>query len=361
MALDEIKSEYRREFYRKYHAEIVPLFSGLETERKQYLSKVWIIETITALVLVLTLYVSIKSQCYVFAGAISVLCVSVLSMAPMKFNKLFVTEVKKYCMRPILDIFGKISWKNDTITTDDLKESELFGYFNRRTNDDGFVGEYKGVQFAISETELVYETGSGKNRRRVPVFKGVVIKFASNKTIWNKTIISTKGDRNIKQSGVLSAILIIVPLLINVLSVLKGKMAIAAIIAALVVVGVIVLVLPFCSSKKEKLNKINLEDPVFARKFNAYSSDEIEGRYLITTAFMERFINMNTAFGAKQAKCSFYRDSIMFAISTNKNLFEMGNLFAGAGEPKHMTTFFEEFASILMLVDYFKLHEHTKL
>ena len=82
------------------------------------------------------------------------------------------------------------------------------------------------------------------------------------------------------------------------------------------------------SKKYEKpLDKVNLEDPMFSKKFDVYSSDQIEARFWVTPAFMERFQNLTTAFGTKKAKCSFYDgDKIMFAISTDKNLFEIGNI-----------------------------------
>ena len=104
-----------------------------------------------------------------------------------------------------------------------------------------------------------------------------------------------------------------------------------------------------------------MEDPEFSKKYKAYSSDQIEGRYLITPAFMEQFKNIQTAFGTNKVKCSFYGNSLMFAISTNKNLFEIGNLFYNLNNPKQMEIFFNELTSIFMLVDYFKLNEKTGL
>ena len=76
---------------------------------------------------------------------------------------------------------------------------------------------------------------------------------------------------------------------------------------------------------------------------------------------MERFKNLQTAFGARGAKCSFYGESLMFAISTNKNLFEIGNLFTPLNSPKQLEVFFNELISILALIDYFKLDEKTGL
>ena len=39
-------------------------------------------------------------------------------------------------------------------------------------------------------------------------------------------------------------------------------------------------------------NKRKLEDIYFNKQFNVYSDDEVETRYLLTTAFMERLSNL---------------------------------------------------------------------
>lgn len=106
--------------------------------------------------------------------------------------------------------------------------------------------------------------------------------------------------------------------------------------------------------------KIRLEDVKFAKKFKVFSEDEVEARYLVTTAFMERFLNLTTSFGAKKAKCAFFSNKVMFAISTRKNLFEFGSLFKTLEKPKNVT-FFNELMSILDMIDYFKLDEKLGL
>ena len=105
------------------------------------------------------------------------------------------------------------------------------------------------------------------------------------------------------------------------------------------------------------MNQVKLEDPEFVKKYVAYSANQVEARYLITPAFMERFKNIQTSFGTDRVKCSFYDDNLMFAISTRKNLFEIGNMFCNLNDPKQMETFFNEITSLFMFVDYFKLNE----
>ena len=104
-----------------------------------------------------------------------------------------------------------------------------------------------------------------------------------------------------------------------------------------------------------------MEDPWFGKKFNVYSSDQVEARYLVTPSFMERFNNLNTVFGAKNAKCSFYRDKIVIAISTKKNLFEIGEMFKSLEDPKSIKSMYDELFSIYKMITYFKLDEKTGL
>lgn len=361
MSLDKIKTEYRKEFYNTYHRDIKPILSRFETKRKEYLKIFYILEALALIGVVTAIIFTMNNFTNNLYFIFIILSLIAAIIIPIYFNNSYIKELKKYCMNSVLKTFGKVHWANNMISNSELNESELFATFNRRSNDDGFTGEYKGVEFEIAETNLSYESGSGKRRTCVQVFKGVVIKFTSNKDIKAKTIIATKGDKNIKRKSFFTLVISLVPIGFNLaeLSIRNdGGLIFSLIILAILL---IVLISSFFKKDKNRLNLIKLEDPVFAKKFNAYSADEVEGRYLITTAFMERFINLNTAFGANKAKCSFYGDNIMFAISTNRNLFEIGNLFKQVDNPEQLTRFFEEFSSILLLVDYFKLHEHTKL
>ena len=87
------------------------------------------------------------------------------------------------------------------------------------------------------------------------------------------------------------------------------------------------------------------------------------GRYLVTPAFMERFKNLHTSFGTEMAKCAFFDDKIMFALSTGKNLFELtgGMFFSLKDNAEQAKIFYEEISAIYEIIDYFKLDEKTGL
>ena len=366
-------SEIRSTFHKIYYKDIQPLMEKEEQKRQFELLKLFITEAVLITIfigLVYNFFMTIRSDYIKFLPTMLMISIPVIVLLiPYFSSNSFAKKLKKNCMRDVITAFGNMQWYNkevcpivdSDINTDyQLRESELFSLYNRRSDDDMFEGSFKDVKFTISETNLSYETGSGKNRTVRHVFDGVIINFDANKTIKNKTIIATKNDTNIKNRSwsFLSLITVLICLPIGIY--MKDME-----VCFYGVLGLISFIIAIYSEKtnknKEVLNEIKLEDPEFNKKYKAYSSDEVEGRYLITTAFMERFKNLQTAFGARGAKCSFYGESLMFAISTGKNLFEIGNLFTPLNSPKQLEVFFNELISILALIDYFKLDEKTGL
>ena len=262
-------------------------------------------------------------------------------------------------MWQILDIFGennKVIWyRNLNLMSDDmLVASSLFPIFNIRTEDDVFWGNYHDKNFIISETHLEYN-GRGGNKGLFR-FNGVVISLETNKVIKARTIVVTRGD---DYRGFFDIVFVAILTCIGIVIAYYDNKIFVSISWFFICLGCIIW--KVIEAKGKNLNEIKLEDPEFNKKYRAYSSDQVEGRYLITPAFMERFKNIQTAFGTDKVKCSFFDNNLMFAISTRKNLFEIGNLFCSLENPKQLETFFNELTSIFMLIDYFKLNEKTGL
>lgn len=363
-------SEYRSNFYNIYHQKIAPILLTFERERKNKLFELCCLEAVIVCFFVMSVY-SFCTLEYAATDATSQMISTFAPLValasfiggialPISYNKKFVTKLKMTCMPKILAAFGQMDWFEQTPLNSDkeLLDSNLFSIYNRRKAYDSFSGVYKNLKFNIDETYLYYESGSGKNRRVVTVFRGVIIKFPANKNVQNTTIIATRGDRNIKNKGALG----IIGFIVSLFYMLPYYQVIFWVLA----LGFLFFVYSLFRNlhgdpARQVLREMKLEDPEFSKKYVAYSSNQVEGRYLITPAFMERFKHLQTAFGAKKAKCSFYGNNLMFAISTNKNLFEIGCLFRSLDNPKQMTEFFNEFSSIIALVDYFKLDEKTGL
>ena len=108
------------------------------------------------------------------------------------------------------------------------------------------------------------------------------------------------------------------------------------------------------------MQPVNLEDVKFSALYNIYSTDQIEARYLLTTAFMERFLNIKTAFKAEYIRAEFFRNKLILVIGVNKDFFAMGSI-SKKTTGKTFVELFEELYSVLSLIDELKLNQKTGL
>ncbi len=365
---DSVMENYRRNFYHVYHTHIFPIFDMYEPERIKKLSLVVLVAVITAILAFGVFLCSITQENDDIGEILMCVAIGIGVLGGWIIYSIrdnFISNLKKSCMGHIVQVFGNLSWTPhiDLIDDYEARNSELFAPYNRRTSDDSFSGEYKGINFKICETHMWREQGSGKNRRTIEVFKGVLVKFDFNKSINSKTVIMTKSRDGGKIFTSVYILFLVVSLGGNLLlAFLAGLKSFLFIGGGLVIFLIVYALISRSKNRKGSyLQELKLEDPEFNKHYRAYSTNQVEGRYLITPAFMERFKHIQTAFGAKNAKCAFYDSHILFALSTNKNLFEVGGLFHTLKDPKQMEEFFNELTSIMRLIDRFKLTEHTGL
>ena len=70
-----------------------------------------------------------------------------------------------------------------------------------------------------------------------------------------------------------------------------------------------------------KSQMIKMESPEFEKHFSVFGEDEIEARYLLSPALMERMVDFKSKIG-KPVYFSFARSRLFIAISAEENLFE---------------------------------------
>ena len=68
-------------------------------------------------------------------------------------------------------------------------------------------------------------------------------------------------------------------------------------------------------------SKVTLENPTFENIFNTYSSDQVEARYILSPAMMERILELKELFNSN-INLSFTGNHVYLAISKSKNHFE---------------------------------------
>jgi len=375
----------KKEILDKFYKFSFPQLKKFEQTRINNLKKLIIAEFLSIAVVAVYLLnfgkiynFCAERNCLVWSYTLIVCIISFMVIYPLGAWAEFENKIKKALMPEVIGYFKNIIYStSDMFQDNELIKSTLFSRFNRKYTGDSFNGNYNGVNFRISETRLELK----EDKYNYSCFSGVIISFDSNKTIKAKTIITTICDFNTRnRRSLVSFVPLFIPIFILIYWVIQNYSFVRTynagansfikdvILPFLCMLAFVILscFLLLWENKKQtqKFNvnrkKIKLEDPEFARQFEVYSEDQVEARYLVTPAFMERFKKLNMAFGTNKAKCAFYDDKVMFAISTGKNLFEFGSLFKTLNNLQNIG-FFNELFSILDMIDYFKLNEKTGL
>lgn len=355
--LNQYKNEKFLNFYKKYEKEITPYIEKYEKTRIIYAILFTILAILSTVLFERFILLDFSLGAIISMGLFDFCVICIIYD---KINFKLKNKIKQTFIPKIIQALGEIHWNTgNTIISDTiLEKSKLFESYNVRSNDDTFEGKYNGIEFKVSETNLSYESGSGDKRTVSTVFNGIIILIDSNKETKAHTIIETKVETIKKTIKEISLSVLI--LWFSILSIGNGIHTNN--ITALVVGIVLPLVIILFIFPKNQMMRMKLEDSDFNKKYIVTTEDQIEGRYLITTGFMDRFKNLQTAFGTKNVKCAFFDNKIMFALHTNKDFFELsGGLFHSLKHPKRVKSFYEETTAIYDIIDYFKLDEKTGL
>lgn len=301
---------FKMNFYEKYHKVLVPAISGMEKERKSRLFKAIFWSVILNLLGIGYFYLMFKFK---IDGKHSadpgILLIGFGCGMYYMLKKEFEAKIKRKIMDVVCSCFGNFRWAPTYSTTqaERFVKVGLFQGFTSIDVDDVFLGTYKDVSIDIVEAE--YERGSGKNR--TTVFKGLCIKLDMNKNFKGHTILME--DKLMHKSP------------------LPG------------------------------LRHTELEDVNFEKKYDVFTDDEVEARYILTPTLMEKLTNIKMAFKCKSIRCAFKEEKLYIAMKTSKDLFSLGSLRKPVTDTKQFATLCEQFISVLSLIDYLKLDKKAVL
>jgi uncharacterized protein DUF3137 len=157
--------------------------------------------------------------------------------------------------------------------------SEIFdgcGIFNtsgKYESDDLVRGRIGQTAFTAAETKRSYTRGSGKDSKTYIVFHGLFFHFDFNKTLRGVTIVEPEGT------------------------------------------------LTYQTGSRTNLHAVSLEDPEFETSFRVYASNEVEARYVLTPAMMERLLAVRAEAG-KPIFLAFRDNGAYLGINYDRSLFE---------------------------------------
>jgi len=204
---------------------------------------------------------------------------------------------------------------NDCIDKSTFMLSKIFTTKpNRYKGDDLVSGKVGATKIRFSEIHAEHESGSGKNRRRYTVFKGLFFIGDFNKDFTTQTVVLP--DTAEKLFGYLGQKL-------QSLNIFRGQL-------------------------------IKLDDPEFEKHFVVYGNDQIQARYILSTSLMERIVEFKKKTGRK-IYLSFVGSMVFVAVSYTKKLFEP-RLFRTLLDFGPIREYFEDLQLAIGIVDDLNLN-----
>lgn len=184
-------------------------------------------------------------------------------------------------------------------------EYDLLPSYDDRYLQDRWQGAVAGTDVLLYEAKLTEERGSGKNRRTVTVFKGIVLQMHFARDFLGTTLVRRDGFK----------------------FTLFGDTK---------------------SYGGQKLERIKMVDPRFEDAFDVYGSDSVESRYLVHPAYCERLLELETSFAGEKLCALFHGGDLLVTIRTD-DLFESATLDP-ADDRALLGQTIAQFASIAQLI-----------
>ena len=100
----------------------------------------------------------------------------------------------------------------------------------------------------------------------------------------------------------------------------------------------------------QKGERVRLEDPLFEKAFEVFSTDQIEARFILTPDFMERLIHLEKTFKGRKLRCAFSGGEMLVCVE-GKNLFEPGSMHRPMTDLARVREILDDFSAVFLLID----------
>ena len=317
-------NELKAGFERFYTEHLLPIVQATEKIRQKYLHYfmlgcLFAFVTIPAIILWIAYYQEklraqpVQDDWQMPLAYFLIMLIVAVAGSPIYFYR---KKSKNQLMPEFIKYFNGFSYQFEgSIHSAIVQKSRLIGDYNSHAGDDYFSGTYKNVEMVVSEEEFEKVTttySNGKRRdHRSTVFDGILILLSMNKSFSGQTVV-------FQDKGIWNKI-------VSFTRNLSG------------------------------LENIRLEDSIFEKEFEAYGTNQVEARYLLTTAFMERMLKLREAYKANRIEFSFFDNRLFITLETTKNMFEATSLFKSCLDRKLIDETFNQFLSIMAIIDILKL------
>lgn len=304
---DSYYIEQKQKFETYYQNELVYKFSKLETKRKLLLKIFIFLSIFVAVWVSYVIYQSITNdkventliETFINNDILNSVIVVIAGIPLLLYYKLS----KESMLPSLINFFGDFTYEHQNNLTNKILTSSIVDKKYNYELDDCFSGKYDDIPVDIME----YKKGQYVKENYVKKGNGIIFIAQMNKNFVGKTIVA-------KDIGLLNV-----------------------------------------CRKFEQTKRVKLESVDFERKFEVYSDNQIEARYLLTTVMMEYMLKLSKTFPNIQFE--FYDNKVFINIETNKNLFECNNIFISVINYKRILKTFNEMFMILSIIRILKLNQ----
>jgi hypothetical protein len=202
------------------------------------------------------------------------------------------------------------------ISRSDYDQSKIFVTRpDRYWGDDYLTGTIGKTGIRFSELHTQYQTG-GKDKSWHTIFRGIFFIADFNKNFSGETFVLPDVSENVFGSGI-------------------GGF--------------------FQKMNMMRPELVKLEDVEFEKNFAVYGTDQVEARYILSPALMERILSLKLRFNTKVA-LSFIGSHVYIAITINKNLFEVPWLFSPVDNYKQLEEYYDDIGMCVKIVEILDLN-----
>src|SRR5262245_31206848 len=215
-------------------------------------------------------------------------------------------DVKKEVMGKLAGYFG---FTYDPKPADSdiqlFNDLGLLPYHRNASFEDGLSGEIKGVPFQMTEAHLTKSSGSGKSKKTVTVFRGLLLSFPSGQPADQRAAV-----RSMTAEAELD---------------------------------------------DEVLRVVELGDPSFDARFEVCAIDRESGRRLFDARARQAIQKLAMRSDVEDLRLGFIGGDLIIAVKRNSDSFEVTNLGRQLADPGRVQTMVEQFAILFDVVDEFGL------
>lgn len=225
-------------------------------------------------------------------------------------------DVKAFLMSKICDFLGlQFFLAPSNAGLESFRHLSLIPSYDDASLEDEISGTYEGVGLRVFEADLVKETRDADgDTDRSRVFRGLLMRFTFPKLFQGTTIVTQD----------------------------RGWLG------------------NFFSKLGTPGEKISLEDPRFEKMFEVYGNNQVEARYLLTPAFMERILALSHQIGKGKLRLAFHGEMLLISLRTDSDQFEAGSMFSRLDDPKRVQDILDELAILFRIVETLNLTTKTR-